>query len=139
MKDFDIEKAKAGAPVCTREGRKVRIVCFDVKNNVFPILALAENPNGTDEDIMTYTRDGKYYNQNLGFEQSVDDLIMPTLKHEGWVNIFKGQFSLGEPMVFGPIWSDEEFARNNAHGCIVTTDGKPDKEYITTIHIEWEE
>jgi len=139
MKEFDYEKAKAGAPVCTREGRKVRIVCFDVKGDKYPILALAENPNGVDEDIMWYTRDGKYYDPELQFGQSVDDLMMPTLKHEGWVNIFKGRFSLGEPMVFGPIWSDEEFARNNAHDCIVITDGKPDKEYITTTHIEWEE
>ena len=29
MKPFDLEKAKAGSPVCTRSGEKVRIICFD--------------------------------------------------------------------------------------------------------------
>ena len=29
MKPFNLEEAKAGKPVCTRDGRDVRIVCFD--------------------------------------------------------------------------------------------------------------
>lgn len=29
LKEFDIEAAKAGKPVCTRDGRKARIICFD--------------------------------------------------------------------------------------------------------------
>ena len=29
MKPFDLEAAKAGKPVCTRDGRKARINCFD--------------------------------------------------------------------------------------------------------------
>lgn len=31
MKEFDLEKAKAGHPVCTRNGNKARIICFDRK------------------------------------------------------------------------------------------------------------
>lgn len=133
MKDFDIEKAKAGAPVCTREGRKVRIVCFDVKGDKYPILALAENPNGVDEDIMWYTRDGKYYDHELDFGQSVNDLMMATIKHEGWVNIFKHETSRNDFDICGPIFPDDETAKNNVF--------HPDKRYnyITTIHIEWEE
>lgn len=37
---FDIAKAKAGANVETRNGHKVRITCFDMDNNDFPIIAL---------------------------------------------------------------------------------------------------
>ena len=33
MKTFDLEKAKAGAPLCTREGFRARIVCFDADND----------------------------------------------------------------------------------------------------------
>lgn len=31
LKPFDLEAAKQGKPVCTRDGRKARIVCFDLK------------------------------------------------------------------------------------------------------------
>ena len=32
LKPFDLEAAKAGAKVITRDGRPVRIICFDRKN-----------------------------------------------------------------------------------------------------------
>lgn len=32
MKQFDLEAAKKGAKVCTRDGREARILCFDSKN-----------------------------------------------------------------------------------------------------------
>lgn len=34
MRNFDINEAKAGKPVCTRSGRKARIICFDAKTSV---------------------------------------------------------------------------------------------------------
>lgn len=43
LKPFDLEAAKAGKPVCTRDGRKARIVCYDRKSENYPILALVEN------------------------------------------------------------------------------------------------
>lgn len=46
MKPFDLEKAKAGAPLCTREGFRARIVCFDANNDRFPIVALLEGEDG---------------------------------------------------------------------------------------------
>lgn len=33
MKPFDLEKAKAGAPVCTRNGYKAEILRFDIKKS----------------------------------------------------------------------------------------------------------
>ena len=41
VKPFDLQKAKAGKPVCTRDGRKARIICFDAKGT-FPIIALVD-------------------------------------------------------------------------------------------------
>lgn len=43
LKPFDLEAAKAGKPVCTRDGRKARIICFDLKNDEYPIVAAVEN------------------------------------------------------------------------------------------------
>lgn len=44
MKPFDLEAAKAGKPVCTRDGIKARIICFDVINKSnYPIIALLED------------------------------------------------------------------------------------------------
>lgn len=39
LKPFDLEKAKASAEVCTRDGRKARIICFD-KKGIYPVIAL---------------------------------------------------------------------------------------------------
>lgn len=35
MKEFDLEKAKAGHPVCTRDGHEARILCFDREGQVY--------------------------------------------------------------------------------------------------------
>lgn len=40
LKEFNLEEAKAGKPVCTRDGRKARIICFDLNNKNFPIVAI---------------------------------------------------------------------------------------------------
>jgi hypothetical protein len=43
LKPFDLEAAKAGKPVCTRDGRKARIICFNAKTLCdYPIIALVE-------------------------------------------------------------------------------------------------
>ena len=45
MKQFDLEAAKKGARVCTRDGKEARILCFDSKNvgyNETPLPILAD-------------------------------------------------------------------------------------------------
>lgn len=41
LKPFDLEKAKQGAKVVTRDGRPVRIICWDKldDDNTYPIVA----------------------------------------------------------------------------------------------------
>lgn len=56
MKPFDLEKAKAGAPVCTREGFRARIVCFDADHNRFPIIALIKDSNSSNEYPVSLTK-----------------------------------------------------------------------------------
>ena len=61
QKPFDVEAAKRGAKVETRDGRPVRIVCYDRKSN-YPIIALVNY--GDEELTSAYSIEGKYlYNR----------------------------------------------------------------------------
>lgn len=74
QKYFDLEAAKAGRPVCTRNGKKVRIVCFDRKIYLYPILALVQwNDDLELEEISSFTAAGKYHASG---RESVHDLVM---------------------------------------------------------------
>lgn len=82
FKPFDLEAAKAGKPVCTRDGRKARIICFDAKCNK-PIVALIYDCNK--ETVLQYLENGRF------FVDQIDkyDLMMFPQKKEGWVNVYK--------------------------------------------------
>lgn len=62
LKEFDLEAAKAGKPVCTRDGRKARIISFDrkflFKGVSYPIIALVED-TAKEETIYGYNEKGK--------------------------------------------------------------------------------
>jgi len=84
LKPFDLEAAKAGKPVCTRDGRKARIICFDANDsNNQPIIALVTEENGF-ESLYSFTSEGKWVK-----EDSVHDLMMLPEKKEGWIVIHK--------------------------------------------------
>ena len=53
LKPFDLEAAKLGKPVCTRDGRKARIICFDAKGDK-PIIALVEAKGNKDALIESF-------------------------------------------------------------------------------------
>ncbi|WP_302788121.1 hypothetical protein [Barnesiella intestinihominis] len=90
LKPFDLEAAKAGKPVCTRDGRKARIICFDRKflfNGVsYPIIALIENTD-KEEIIYGYNEEGKVIIEHD--TPYKDDLMMLPEKKEGWIIIHK--------------------------------------------------
>lgn len=83
LKPFNLEAAEAGNPVCTRDGRKVRIICFD-RDWDTNIVALVAGPLG--EEVHYYWSNGKVDYD----EQNDDDLMMLPEKKEGWVNVYKG-------------------------------------------------
>ena len=61
LKPFDIQKAREGKPVCTRDGRKARIICFNRKGDM-PITALITNKDIEDndtEEVHFYYKDGR--------------------------------------------------------------------------------
>lgn len=82
FKPFDLEAAKAGKPVCTRDGRKARIICFDLNNKNFPIVAIINCD--TEENAYQYDIDGvcDEHDNNL-------NLMMLPKKKEGWIIIHK--------------------------------------------------
>lgn len=82
LKEFNLEEAKAGKPVCTRDGRKARIICFDLNNKNFPIVAIINCDS--EENAYQYDIDGicDEHDNNL-------NLMMYPEKKEGWIIIHK--------------------------------------------------
>lgn len=112
LKPFDLEAAKAGKPVCTRDGRKARIICFD-RDWDMHIVALVTDPLG--ESVHYYLSNGK-----VDFDkQNDEDLMMLPEKKEGWINVYKER-----------IYSTKEEAIE------ATYDGVT---YVDTVKVCWEE
>lgn len=120
FKPFDLEAAKAGAPVMTRAGRPARILAFDLKaDDECPIVVAIETDDGKSEVVRTYTKYG------YAVDEYDDDLMMAYVKHRAWVNVYKrGQYHIG-----GTFDTEEEAIKY----------GEKFSTYITTILVEWEE
>lgn len=117
LKPFDIQKAREGKPVCTRDGRKARIIAFDAKRkdekNIIALVPSKDYPGF--EDLIAYPNNGNYY----GGHENDGDLMMLTERKRGWVNVYKSQ-----------IHDTLESAKEGHKGTI---------DYIKTIRVEWEE
>lgn len=73
MKPFNLEEAKAGKPVCTRDGRDARVVCFDAKGE-FPIVGLVTVEKDPDiESAAHFCINGDYFSDG---HECVSDLFM---------------------------------------------------------------
>lgn len=130
LRPFDLEAAKAGKPVYTRDGRKVRIICFDAKC-IKPIVALIQGSDNS-EQIEYYTENGVFSNGGTGKNR---DLMILLEKKEGWINIYnRNTISTSKEncyiMTGVSVFKTKESA--------ISYKDK-DKEYIDTIKIEWEE
>ena len=121
MKPFNLEEYLKNPlrKVVTRDGRNVRIICTNAKGN-FPIIALVETHNDT-EVAIRLSEDGHFYN----YAEDSSDLFFATEKHEGWINIYK----------YGSKYITSEIIYTKKEDAIM---GK-NKNYLTTIKIEWEE
>lgn len=78
QKPFNVEEAKNGAKVETRDGDSVRILCYDRKSNNlninFPIIALT-NHNGM-ESCFSYTSEGRLLGDNFDIREDDHDLVI---------------------------------------------------------------
>ncbi len=123
MKPFNLEEAKAGKPVCSRDGKPARIICFDRKSS-FPIVANIED-HGI-EITQAYGVKGNVLPQG----ESSWDLMMVSKKKQGWINLYRSEVSgaLAEGEL---VYPTKEKALNEYD----VYDG----DYIGTFPIEWEE
>lgn len=121
LKEFDLEAAKAGKPVCTRDGRKARILCFDrlCCDEISTIIACVLSKDGKDENVIIYNSDGYMADKQHPY---AEDLMMLPEKKVGWANIYRSQ------LYDTPEKAKEAYKRT----C-------NDDNYLQTIKIEYEE
>ena len=125
MKPFDLEKAKAGEPVMTRDGCKARVICFDREDVDFPLVALVTDPESGTEILETYRADGRY---TIAVAVTDPDLVMAPVKKEGWMNIYSRDGGVFASVRGGPFFATKELADEN------TNDNR-----IACMRVEWEE
>lgn len=123
LKPFDLEAAKAGTPVMTRDGCPARILAFDVENAGYPVVAAIKTSTGECERIELFTEQGQFDEDT---KEDNRDLFMVSVKHRAWANVHKNN---GYYTLTG-CHDTEEIARWCGHLC---------STYITTVPIEWEE
>ena len=85
---FDLEAAKAGAKVVTRDGRPARIVCWD-RVGCATIMALVMNELGDLERPCFYTRDGVCFAYNNPSSAQIDLFLAPT-PVKRWRVVYRG-------------------------------------------------
>lgn len=121
MRKFNIEEAKAGKPVCTRDGRPVRVLCYD-RLGAFPVVALVKDGDEV-ENTQCFTTNGFYY---VGRESDTDLMMKPT-KRTGFINIYT---SIRGGLVHEfKVYNTREEAEQN----------KSLINFVATAKIEWEE
>ena len=88
LKPFNFEATKAGKPVCTRDGRKARILCFDrlCCDEISTIVACVLSKDGKDENVIIYSFDGFMVDKQ---HPCADDLMMILERKEGWAKVRK--------------------------------------------------
>ena len=123
LKPFDLEAAKAGTPVMTRDGCPARILAFDVENAGYPVVAAIKTSTGECERIELFTEQGQFDEDT---KEDNRDLFMASIKHRAWANVHKNN---GYYTLTG-CSDTEESARRCRHLC---------SGYIATVPIEWEE
>ena len=125
MKQFNLEEylKNPSKKVVTRTGRKVRIICTDREDSIYPIIALIKDDKRESEILVSYTKDGIPAEYNEAYYT----LFFAPEKKSAWINLYKMN-SIISP---GPRVYDTKEEAESAAG---------DKSYyISTIKIEWEE
>lgn len=124
LKPFDLQKAKAGKPICTRDGRKA-VFLTTLQNKRFPVVAVVNC--GQEEEVYQYDINGIYDENDEAL-----DLMMLSEKKEGWVNIYRDIDNNIPYTENDNIYSSRDKAKESAKMLNMKT-------YIDTIKVEWEE
>jgi hypothetical protein len=86
MKPFDLEKALAGEPVVTRDGRPVKIAGYN-PHAVEGVRILG----WAGKTSRSWYYDGKYTEAENGHDADLFMAEKPKVKKEGWVNLYKSK------------------------------------------------
>lgn len=138
MKEFDLEAAKKGAPVCTRDGSPVRIVCWDAKNSFgYKLIALITDKKNGMECQQVYNEKGK---KPLSSEYDAFDLMMveEDTRKEGWVVVAKND---KDEYVNSMLYLEEEKVKEAFERWRKRCNYDPEEEYypVAISKIEWQE
>ena len=119
MKPFNLEEylANPNRKVITRDGKNVTIHCTNYDSNS-PIIAQIEGAHSSN----SFTKEGKF----CQISDSKNDIFFKPEKHEGWVNIY--EYGRGKYITSEIVYTKKEDAIMGRN-----------KNYLTTIKIEWEE
>ena len=127
MKEFSLEEylKNPNRKIVTRDGRDARIICTNRRGGYHPILALCTMSNES-ENLYSYLPNGRMY---LSADaDSNADLFFAPEKHEGWVNLYKGNayYYLGSTICYQSESEAKKFIAKNLN-------------YVGTIKVEWED
>lgn len=125
MKQFNLKEylENPERKIITRNGRDVRIICTNRKNEDYPIVALLVDSTSNQEETYHYTMDGEW----VKGETNSSDLFFAPKKKAYWINIYKDLY--GSPCT-GTFYETEEEALVNKSAALT---------YLSTVKVEWEE
>jgi hypothetical protein len=110
MEKFNLERALAGEPVITRNGKEVtQLVKFDTFGTTYVVGGVV------DGDVKSWTIDGKHYDKQL-------KLFMKPKENAIWVNVYKRSDGA---LVAGHYYDSEAKAKEKSLG----------RNYIKTVKI----
>ena len=123
MKEFNLDEylKDPSQKVITKDGKSVRIICTDAKQD-YPVIGLLSLDDKS-ETTVYYKKNGRWLADN----QDEWDLFFAPVKKEGWVNIL----DITRTNCISRIYNTKEEAETIGKGC--------KSVYIATIKIEWEE
>lgn len=123
MKQFNLNEylKNPDTKVVTRDGRSVRIICTNKKDEIYPVVALVQDNNSNCEKTRHYTIGGKWIME----DDNSEDLFFAPEKKEGWVNLFK----INSTITTGEVYNTKEEAKSAVVGSSI---------YISTVKVEWE-
>lgn len=125
MREFNLDEylKDPSQKVITKDGKSVRIICTDAKQD-YPVIGLLSLDDKS-ETTVYYKKNGRWLADN----QDEWDLFFAPIKREGWINVYKGVIENHLPYVGQKVYKSKEEAIRN----------KCSDYYFTTLKIEWEE
>ena len=126
MKQFNLAEylQNPERKVVTREGYAVTIVSTTFYQENYPIVAEVCFSSYDKKQSYSFTANGLF----LDSSEDSRDLFFAPEKHEGWINLYKCDNSIG-CYVSNPFSSEEKAIEA----------GKTSNSYLKTVKIEWEE